>query len=184
MRTSIKPRPFAVLLLLGASVLQACGADAQSDRRVGAVDSARIARVDSLFAPYDSADRPGYVVGIVRRGELVYARGFGSANLDHSIPITPASVFNVASLSKQFTAAAVGLLIVRGRLSLEDEVRSHIAEFPSYPEPVRIKHLVYMSSGLPDYYTLPRPGGRTWDLDHFTVDDAIRTVERSSCPLA
>jgi CubicO group peptidase (beta-lactamase class C family) len=106
----------------------------------------------------------------------LYARGFGAANLDHAVPITPSSVFNVASLSKQFTAAAVGLLIVRGELTLEDEVRRHLPEFPNHPGPVRIKHLVYMTSGLPEYYTLPRPGGRTWDLDHFTVGDAIRAV--------
>jgi CubicO group peptidase (beta-lactamase class C family) len=133
---------------------------------------------DALFAPYDRLDRPGYAVGIVQRGRLVYARGFGGANLDYEIPITKASVFNVASLAKQFTAACIGILVVRGRLSLDDEVQRHIPEFPSYPGPVRVKHLVYMTSGLPEYYTLPRPGGRTWDRDYFTVDDAISTVLR------
>lgn len=163
------------LLAIGLA-LPACDANAQSGQRIGTADSIRHARVDALFAPYAGVHRPGYAIGIVQRGELVYARGFGAANLDHSIPITRASVFNVASLTKQFTAAAIGLLIVRGKLSLDDEVKRHIPEFPSYPEPVRVKHLVYMTSGLPEYYTLPRAGGRTWDLDHFTVDDAIKTV--------
>src|SRR5687767_5495157 len=127
----------SLLLVAAGSALLACNADAQSGQRIAGVDSARLARVDALFAPYDSVDRPGYAVGIVQRGELVYARGFGRANLDYSIPITRASVFNVASLSKQFTAAAIGILIVRGRLSMEDEVRRHIPAFPTYPGPIR-----------------------------------------------
>jgi CubicO group peptidase (beta-lactamase class C family) len=166
----------SLLVVVAGSALLACRAGAESGQRIAEADAARLARVDALFAAYDKADRPGYAVGIVLRGRLAYARGFGSADLDHSIPITKDSVFNVASLSKQFTAAAIGILIVRGRLSLEDEVRRHIPEFPPFPGPVRVKHLVYMTSGLPEYYTLPRPGGRSWDLDHFTVEDAIKTV--------
>lgn len=123
-------------------------------------------------------DSPGYAVGIVHRGELVYFRGYGSADLDHGIPITAATAFNVASLSKQFTAASVGILVRRGLVSLEDEVRRHLPDFPAYREQVRIKHLVYMTSGLPEYYTLPRPGGRNWDTDYFTNADAIAAVLR------
>ena len=143
--------------------------------RPSAPTPAHLARVDSIFAPY-GRPAPGYAVGIVQRGRLVYARGFGRANLDHDLPITPSSVFNVASLAKQFTAAAIAILIRRGKLSLEDEVRSHLPVFPRYPGPIRIKHLVYMTSGLPEYYTLPRPGGKSWETDYFTTDDAIRVV--------
>lgn len=176
LRISCWQLTLATFLLASAPVTQVRSAVAPPDLQAGAADSIRFARVDAQFAAYDSAARPGYVVGIIRRGELVYARGFGSANLDYAIPLTHASVFNVASLTKQFTAAAIGLLIVRGRVSLEDDVRRHIAEFPTYPEPVKVKHLVYMTSGLPEYYSLRRPGGRTWDLDHFTVVDAIAAV--------
>ena len=165
-----------LLLIVVGSALPIRGADAQPRLPSGGVDSARLARVGALFASYDRADSPGYAVGIVQRGELRFARGFGSANLERSTPISPGSVFNVASLSKQFTGAAIGILILRGQVSLEDEVRRHIAEFPAYPGPVRVKHLVYMTSGLPEYYTLPRPGGRSWDRDHFTLDDAIKAV--------
>jgi CubicO group peptidase (beta-lactamase class C family) len=130
--------------------------------------------VDGLFADHARLDRPGYAVGVVRDGRLVHAKGYGSANLDHQVPITPRSVFNIASLSKQFTAACVALLVQRGRLSLDDEVRRHIPDFPAYPGPVRLKHLVYMTSGLHEYYTLPRPGRRDWHADAFTVSDAIQ----------
>ncbi len=129
--------------------------------------------VDAVFAEFDHPNTPGYAIGVVQGGELVYTRGFGSANLDYGIPITGHSVFNVASLSKQFTAAALALLIQEGRVSLEDPVRDHIAEFPERFGALQVKHLVYMTSGLPEYYRQERPGQRTWSQDYFTVDDAI-----------
>jgi CubicO group peptidase (beta-lactamase class C family) len=129
--------------------------------------------VDSIFLPYARLDRPGYAVGIIQDGRVQLARGYGSANLDYQIPITSQSVFNVASLSKQFTAAAVAILIRRGKVKLEHRVKDHLPTFPDYPGPVRIEHLVYMTSGLPEYYTLPRPDGRDWEEDYFTVQDAI-----------
>ena len=70
-------------------------------------------RVDALFAVF--ANTPGYAVGIIRDGRLVHARGYGSANLDDDIAITPRTVFNVASLPKQFTAAAIALLVRKHR---------------------------------------------------------------------
>ena len=167
-------RQIATGALLAA--LATTRAPAQPARPIPEPDSARLARVDRIFAPYAGTDRPGYAVGIVRRGRLVYARGFGSADLDHAIPITPASVFNVASLSKQFTAACIAILVRRGQLRLEDEVRRYIPELPARFGAVRIEHLVYMTSGLPEYYTLPGPGGRRWGLDHFTVEEALGAV--------
>ena len=166
------------LILFAGVALSADSVGAQSSPRLATADSGRLARVDAIFAAYDRPDRPGYAVGIIENGRLVYARGFGSANLDRGIPITRTSVFNVASLAKQFTAASVGILIRRGQVSLEDEVRRHIPEFPDHPGPIRVKHLVYMTSGLPEYYTLSRPGGRTWNADYFTVEDAIGAVMR------
>jgi CubicO group peptidase (beta-lactamase class C family) len=132
--------------------------------------------IDRQFAPFDAADTPGYAVGVVRDGRLVHARGFGSADLDHGVAIGPRSVFNVASLSKQFTAAAVALLIRQGKVSLDHEVRRYLPEFPAYPGPIRVAHLAYMTSGLKEYYQLPRPNGQTWDRDVFTVADAIRAT--------
>lgn len=130
-------------------------------------------RIDAVFAEFDRPDVPGYVVGVIQDQQLVYARGFGAANLDYDIPIRPHSVFNVASLSKQFTAAALALLIQDGRVSLDDPVRVHLEEFPERFGAVQVKHLVYMTSGLPEYYRQERPGGRDWGDDYFTVENAI-----------
>ncbi|HYC59773.1 MAG TPA: serine hydrolase domain-containing protein [Thermoanaerobaculia bacterium] len=120
--------------------------------------------IDAVFADVDPK-APGYAVGVVQKGQLVYARGYGLANLDDATPITRKSVFNIASLSKQFTAAAIAILIRDGKLSLEQPVPE--------VEGVRIKHLLYMTSGIPEYYRQSRPGGKTWERDPFTIEDAI-----------
>ena len=70
--------------------------------------------VDAIFREWDTPDTPGCALGIVRDGTLVYARGYGMANLEYGIPITPASVFHVASLSKQFTAMCILALAAEG----------------------------------------------------------------------
>jgi CubicO group peptidase (beta-lactamase class C family) len=165
-----------VALLAGVLALLPLGTAVSAPAAPGRLEPETAGRIDTIFADSAGVGRPGYAVGIVREGSLIYAKGFGYANLDHGIAITPATTFNVASLSKQFTAAAVALLILRGKVALQDEVRRHIAEFPQRFGPVRIEHLVYMTSGLPEYYRLQRPGGRDWQLDHFTIDDAISAV--------
>jgi CubicO group peptidase (beta-lactamase class C family) len=144
-----------------------------AQNKLGEVNGRRARAITDVFAKFDRADAPGYAVGIVKNGRLVYARGFGSANLDYNIPITKQTVFNVASLSKQFTAACIGILIRRGQLSLEDELAKFFPAAAKYGASIRIKHLVYMTSGLKEYYRLPRPGGRSWERDYFTVADAI-----------
>jgi CubicO group peptidase (beta-lactamase class C family) len=151
----------------------ACG-DAPAVRpHVVQITPAVAKQVDAIFAGFNTPRSPGYAVGVLQKEKLVYARGFGSANLDEATPITSKSVFNVASLSKQFTAAAIALLIREGKVSLDDPVRRHLPEFPERFGAVRVKHLVYMTSGIPEYYRQERPGGRTWDPDYFTIADAI-----------
>src|SRR5688572_8667222 len=111
---------------IAASAVRPVEANAQTSSPIARADTARLARTDRLFEQYDRNNAPGYAVGIIQDGRLVYARGFGIANLDYEARITPTTVFNVASLSKQFTAACVGILIQRGRLSLDDAVKQHI----------------------------------------------------------
>lgn len=138
------------------------------------LSEAERSRIDAVFAPFDRDGSPGYALGIVKAGELVFARGYGRADLDNNIAITPRTTFHLASLSKQFTAAAVALLILDGKLTLETPVEQFLPEVKKFGANLRVKHLVYFTSGLSDYTTLPRPGGQPWFTFHyFTVDDAI-----------
>jgi CubicO group peptidase (beta-lactamase class C family) len=135
------------------------------------------ARVDELFRQFTVGESPGCAVGVMREGKLILARGYGLANLEHGVPIMPATVFDIASASKQFTAASVVLLALRGRLSLDDDVRKHIPELPDYGKTITIRHLLHHTSGLRDYVLLMVLSG--FDVDAVTNrDDALRVIAR------
>ena len=130
-----------------AASLTAFQADAQPSDSLSA-------RVDRVFTQWDRKDSPGCAVSVVRDGKVVYTRGYGMADLEHDVPITPATIFYIGSDSKQFTGAVMALLAKDGRISLDDDVRKYIPELPQYETPITIRHLLHHTSGLRDYYTL------------------------------
>jgi CubicO group peptidase (beta-lactamase class C family) len=134
-------------------------------------------RVDSVFSQYDNTRSPGCALGVMQDGDLVLARGYGMANLEHGIALSPTSVFRIGSTSKQFTAAAVVLLEQEGKLSLEDEIQRHLPEIQSYERPVTIRHLLNHTSGVRDYLTLMAVAGKR-DEDWYTDDDVLAMVAR------
>lgn len=132
--------------------------------------------INASFADFNRPDTPGYAIGVVDHGVLVFAKGYGEANLDDQVPITRKTVFHLASLSKQFTGAALALMILDGRVSLDDPVSKYIPEAKKFGPGLLVKHLVYMTSGIPDYGTLPRKSGDPWfSAFYFTRDEAIAT---------
>ena len=133
--------------------------------------------VDEVFAAYDHTDTPGCALGVVQDGELVYARGYGMANLDYGIAITPASVFRTGSLAKQFTAAAIAIAVRDGALSLDDPVKKWIPTLPTYPSDPTVGHMVHHTSGLRDYLTLMSLKGLRRD-DFYTDAEVSAVVSR------
>jgi CubicO group peptidase (beta-lactamase class C family) len=99
--------------------------------------------VDQLFARFDRPDSPGCALGVVKDGKLIYKKGYWMATLEHDIPISPSTVFNVASASTQFTAMSVLLLARQGKLQLEDDVRKYLPESPAYQAPITIRQLIH-----------------------------------------
>ena len=134
-------------------------------------------QVDALFAAWDRPDTPGCALGVIQDGRLVYARGYGLANLDYDLPITPDSVFYIASTSKQFVTASILLLAQSGKISLEDDVRTYVPELPQYDASITIRHLVHHTSGLRDYLTLMELAGKSHE-DYFDLGDAIELLAR------
>ncbi|MDX1394623.1 MAG: serine hydrolase domain-containing protein [Gemmatimonadota bacterium] len=127
------------------------------------IDPALAKKIDFAFERFERAGSPGAALGIVADGELVYARGYGFADLEHRVPITPKTVFHVASVSKQFTALAIGMLAEDGKLSLDDDVRAHVPELPDLGHRITLRHLIHHTSGIRDQWTLLTLAG--WRLD-------------------
>jgi CubicO group peptidase (beta-lactamase class C family) len=143
--------PFILALLLGGC---ATGGDTMQSS------------VDALMRDY-TGDVPGAAVLVLRDGEPLVRRGYGLADLEAGTPVTPDTNFRLASVSKQFTAAAIVLLAQDGKLSLDDSVRKWLPSLPAVAEPITLRHLLTHSSGLVDYEDLMAPDatGQVHDID-------------------
>jgi len=111
----------------------------------------RGARIDGLFAPYTGNDVPGASLMVIRNGYPVLVRSYGMADLERNIPVRPETNFRLASLTKQFTATAIMLLVERGELSLADRLTDLFDGFPAYGRDITLRHLLQHNSGLVDY---------------------------------
>jgi CubicO group peptidase (beta-lactamase class C family) len=138
-------------------------------------------RVDSLFARWDTSSSPGCALAIIQDGTIVHAKGFGMADLERDVPITPETVFYVGSVAKQFTGFSVGLLANTGRLSLDDDVRKYIPELPRYGRSITVRHLLHHTGGFRDYGELVALAGRPQD-SLVNNDDVIALLSRQRAP--
>ena len=143
----MRPAPF-VLLALALSMLSLAGCAAREDTMQ--------ASVDALMRDY-TGDVPGAAVLVLRDGEPLARRGYGLADLEAHVPVTPATNFRLASVTKQFTAAAILLLAQDGKLSLDDPVRKWLPSLPASDDPITLRHLLTHASGLIDYEDLMAP---------------------------
>jgi CubicO group peptidase (beta-lactamase class C family) len=167
-------RIFVIWLLWLGSVAPSFGAG----KGVNRLDDETAARVDHVFQPYAKRDCPGCAVGIARDGVVLFTRGYGMANLEYSVPITPETIFEAGSVSKQFTAAAIQILAHRGKLSLEDDIRKYLPEVPDFGHVIRIRHLLNHTSGLRDQWGLLTAAGRPPGGVVHTLDEILDLVSR------
>lgn len=123
--------------------------------------------IDAVFARWAAPASPGCAVGVFEKGAITFAKGYGSASLEHGVPITPETVFYAGSVSKQFTAMAAALAIKQGKLAYEDSIRKYLPELPAYADAIKVRHLLHHTSGLRDYNTLLSIAGKrdedAWD---------------------
>jgi N-acyl-D-amino-acid deacylase len=134
-----------------------------------------------IFADYAKPDQPGCTVGVMRDGKLAYASAFGSADLEKGTPLDTHSVFNLASVSKQFTAFALLLLEHQGRLSLDDPLVRHVPELAASAQGVTLRHLLLHTGGLRDYIGLLAMRGRGVG-DSATSHEALVALARQRAP--
>jgi CubicO group peptidase (beta-lactamase class C family) len=140
--------------------------------------SSEAARVNQLFEKWDKPSSPGCSVAVMRDGRIDYEQGYGTADLDHDVKITPTTVFHVASMSKQFTAAAILMLAQEGKLSLDDPVRKYVPEVPDFGVPITLRQLLHHISGLRDQWELLSLAGWRYSQDLITDADILALVSR------
>jgi len=131
-------------------------------------------RLEELLRGTTQAESPGFSLAVIQHGKPVFEKGYGLANLEYDISVTPQTIYHVASVSKQFTAMAVVLLEEDGKLSLEDDVHKYLPELPDYGQPVTIRQLLQHTSGIRDQWqTLALAG---WRLDDVITQEQILRV--------
>src|SRR3984885_15114751 len=131
-------------------------------------------RVDQIFSLYDKAGSPGCSLGVIREGDFIYRKAYGSANLELGVPLSAQSVFYMGSVSKQFTAAAVELAAEQGFLSLDDDVRKYVPELPDYGHVITLRQMLHHTSGFRDFLGLIYLSGR--DVSDLNSQDEILKI--------
>ena len=118
---------------------------------IAACSADNSSKVDGLFSDYRTDKTPGASVMVIRDGEPVLVKSYGWADVENDVRIEPSTNFRLASLTKQFTATAVLMLVDDGRLSVDDSIRDYFPQFPAFADRIRIRHLLQHTSGLEDY---------------------------------
>src|SRR5688572_30604534 len=134
-------------------------------------------KIDRLFRYWDNPNSPGAAIAVIKDGQIVFKKGYGMANLEYNIPITPSSIFHIASESKQYTAFCIVLLAQEGKLSLDDDIRKYLPYVPDFGKTITIRHLIHHTSGLRDQWQLLAIGGQAID-DVIKQEHVIRLVEK------
>jgi CubicO group peptidase (beta-lactamase class C family) len=125
------------------------------------------AKIDEIFSQWNKPYSPGAAIAVIKDGKVIFKKGYGMANMEYDVPITPSSIFHIASESKQFTAFCIVLLAKEGKLSLDDDIRMHLPYIPVFGKKITIRNLMHHTSGLRDQWQLLSIGGQA-------IDDVIK----------
>ncbi len=112
-----------------------------------------------MISPWHRSDGPGVTIGVVLGRELVVHESAGMASIELRVPIGPETTFRIASVSKQFTCAAILLLAAEGKLAIDDDVRRYIPALPDLGDRITLAHLMHNTSGIRDMLEIMRLGG-------------------------
>jgi CubicO group peptidase (beta-lactamase class C family) len=163
------------VIVVAAQSIIAAHAVAQGAKT--SLPDATVKAIDAVYARYASPAAPGCVVGVFQNGRITFENGYGSANIEYGVPITPTTPFIMGSVSKQFTAAAIALLVEQGKIKLDDDVRKYVPELSDYGKRITIDHLVHHTTGLRDWWSLIDASGARKD-DGYSVDDVLQLAAR------
>src|SRR6201996_3456237 len=131
-------------------------------------------KCDSIFNSYNG--KPGVAVLIVQNGKIAFEKGYGIANLEYGIKITLTTVFDIASVSKQFTGYAISTLIQQGKISPDDDIHKYLPDVPDFGKKITIRNLIHHTSGLRDWPAGLHAAGWRWE-EAFGWEDIMRMVK-------
>jgi len=94
---------------------------------------------------------PGVSLAVVKNGQIILAKGYGYANVEHNVPVKPETIFQSGSIGKQFTATAVMMLVAEGRINLDEKISKYLGDVPDSWQNITVRHLLTHTSGLTDY---------------------------------
>tara|TARA_B100001057_G_scaffold501129_1_gene620897 strand:+ start:5056 stop:6729 length:1674 start_codon:yes stop_codon:yes gene_type:complete len=142
----------------------------------GQTSQKQIQEIDSLFTSWNVSNHPGGSVLISKDGKTIFSKSYGLANIEYEVANTNHTLFNIGSISKQFTAMGIVLLEQQNKLSVDDDIRKYMPELPDFGETITIRHLLHHTSGLRDLHgLLGLAGWRRGDLE--TNDDVYRIIK-------
>lgn len=133
-------------------------------------------KLDELLSSKFRTSEPGCEILVAKKGEIVYKKAFGSANLELNVPIKPEMVFKLGSITKQFTAVAILQLVEQGKISLQDSLQKFVPDFPSNSKKITIENLLTHTSGIRDYMQIdyPEPNLERRDFDPKELIDRFK----------
>ncbi len=166
---------FLTIMFLNFYVAAETVANSSTDESISQV--VKEEQIDAIFQPWNKPSSPGAAIAVIEKGNLIFEKGYGLANLEYDIPVKPDTVFHVASVSKQFTAMAILLLEEDGVLSIDDDIRKYLPELPDYGNKITIRNLLQHTSGIRDQWQTLGIAG--WSLmDVITQDQILRLLFR------
>jgi CubicO group peptidase (beta-lactamase class C family) len=138
-------------------------------------------KIDEILKNYDG-NNPGAALAIIKNGKLIYSKGYGLSDLEANIKVTDQSNFRLASVTKQFTAAAILQLIEKNKLSLQTKLSDCFPSLPSYAQDISIKHLLNHTSGISDYDDFIDESANTNQLSDADVLKACMNFKKTYFP--
>jgi len=135
-------------------------------------------KIDALIPKQINDTTAGLVVGIVHKGELIFSKGYGLANLSYGIPNDSKMVYNLGSVSKQFLGYAFAMLHVEGLLNIDDPVTKYLENWPEFDKKVTLRHLLSHTSGYREAYTVSNLAGRRIGVDRLSREECLNVVRK------
>ena len=168
---------YNINIMINKTVLMMLGLFVLSSGLLAQADNEKVRKIDSLFMDWNKPDHPGGAVGIMMDGKLVFAEAYGLASLEYLVPNAPGTRFNIASISKQFTALAIVKLHLEGKLSIDTDIREYLPEMPDFGYKITCRHLLHHTSGLRSLHLMLSLAGWRGD-DARNNDDLLRFMTK------